>query len=118
MRHSRLKAVIILLALSVTSPVLSQSQPFRFITARVFPKREYGVWVVSPIQESRIKQNGPITEVQFRLVGANDWKIFDASRIDRIEYELSAQPEPCVLPVPTRTIDKGPSAASGTWIGT
>lgn len=102
----------IALVLAAAFPSLSQTPPAKYITARIYPIRTYGVWIVSPIQESKFKKNGAITELHFRLVGENDWKVFDINTIDRIEYQLSAQPEACVLPIPTQST---PNLSGTEW---
>lgn len=118
MKNSRLR-IILMLALLASSSSFAQIQPFRYITARIHQKRGYDIWVVSPIQESRFKANGATTEIQFRLVGANDWHAFDTNVIQSIQYELSAEPEACILPTLTQPAPTSPAVIpSSTWIGT
>jgi hypothetical protein len=117
MRNKQL-LVLFFLILCVTSPLFSQIPPFKYITAKIYPKKYNGVWdlwVVSPIQESRIKKNGSVTEIQFRLVGANDWKAFDVDKIDLIQYELSAEPETCVLPKPAQSTPNLSGNSGSDW---
>lgn len=109
-------------ALCAATPLLSQSAPLRYISARVWPKNQYTVkgYVVSPIQESVFKKKGAVTEIQFLRSDVYEWVTFDVSKIDRIEYELSAAPLPCVLP--TEATKPAPAATSaglkGRWTGT
>lgn len=112
----------------VSSPPVPRSSPsLKYITARIHEKlrpvgQETHIWVLSPLQWFRFKKNGSITELQFLLISERDWYPIgiDINMIDRIEYELSAQPEACVLPTstPAPKPDKVPITAAGTWRGT
>lgn len=104
-------------------PMPAQGIANRYITAKIWPKNanQYSIFVVSPIQECIFRKKGNITEIQFRRVGESEYIGFDISKLDRIDYELSAEPVANILPVPANAPAKPVSSTAefkGRWTGT